>query len=129
MTTQTEPNKATETKAVATTPRPTTLPRYGVAENENAFVVTAYVPGVAPVDIETLLNGDNLVVNARRTWSAPEGWTLVHREMAQADYRLVLKLDRRIDREGVKAQLTQGVLTLTLPKAAELKPRKIEIAG
>jgi HSP20 family protein len=87
------------------------------------------VPGVAPADVETIVDGEKLVVNARRTWSAPEDWTAVHCETAQADYRLVLELDRRVDREGVKAQLTQGVLTLTLPKAAELKPRKIEITG
>jgi HSP20 family molecular chaperone IbpA len=41
----------------------------------------------------------------------------------------VLQLDRRVNRDAVKAQLSQGVLTLTLPKAEELKPRRIEIAG
>ena len=41
----------------------------------------------------------------------------------------MLELDRRVNRDAIKAQLTQGVLTLTLPKAGELKPRKIEIAG
>ena len=126
MTTQTEQTPAAAQQAPA---RPTISPRYGISENEQAYTVTAYVPGVAPVEVETIVDGEKLVVNARRNWTAPESWTPVHREIAQADYRLVLGLDRRVNRDGVKAQLTQGVLTLTLPKAEELKPRKIEIAG
>jgi len=126
MTTQTEQIPATAEQAPA---RPTMSPRYGISENEQAYTVTAYVPGVAPADVETIVDGEKLVVNARRNWTVPESWTPVHREIAQADYRLVLGLDRRVNRDGVKAQLTQGVLTLTLPKAEELKPRKIEIAG
>jgi len=125
MTTQTEKAPARETAPA----RPTMSPRYGISENEQAYVVTAYVPGVAPADVETIVDGEKLVVNARRNWSMPEGWTPVHREIPQADYRFILGLDRRVNRDGVKAQLTQGVLTLTLPKAEELKPRKIEIAG
>jgi HSP20 family protein len=87
-------------------------------------VLTAHVAGATASDVETIVDGEKLVVNARRNWSAP-----VHREIARADYRLVLELGRRVNRDGIKAQLTQGVLTLTLPKVEELKPRKIEIAG
>lgn len=128
MNTQMEQAPVTETSATRPQ-RPMVSPRYGVSENADAYIVTAAVPGVTPAEVETTLDGEKLVVNARRTWSAPEGWSTVHRESSQADYRLVLELDRRVDRDGVKAQLTQGVLTLTLPKAAELKPRKIEITA
>ena len=128
MMTQTENNIQASEKAPEAM-RPAMSPRYGIAENENAYVVTAYVPGVAPADVETTVDGEKLIVNARRAWTLPEGWTPVHREIAQTDYRLVLGVGRRVNRDGVKAQLTQGVLTLTLPKAEELKPRKIEIAG
>ncbi len=41
----------------------------------------------------------------------------------------MLGLDNRVNRDAVKAELQQGVLTLTLPKAEALKPRKIEIQG
>jgi HSP20 family protein len=127
MTTQTE--KTAPSAEKPTTPRPAIAPRYRIAEEDNAYVVTACVPGVAATEVETILDGEKLIVNARRAWTAPEGWTPLHRESTQADYRLVLGLDRRVARDGVKAQLTQGVLTLTLPKAEELKPRKIEIEG
>jgi HSP20 family protein len=104
-------------------------PRYRVEENADAYVITAHVPGTSASDVETIVDGEKLVVNARRAWTAPESWTPVHLEIRPDDYRLVLELDRRVNRDGIKAQLTQGVLTLTLPKAEELKPRKIEIAG
>jgi HSP20 family protein len=115
--------------AQAAAPRRTVVPRYSVAENADAYEVTAFVPGSSASEVETIVDGEKLIVNARRTWSAPADWTPVHREIPQADYRFVLELDRRVNRDGVKARLSQGVLTLTLPKAEEIKPRRIEIAG
>lgn len=104
-------------------------PRYTVAENVDAFVITAFVPGVTRSDIETHVDHETLTVSARRTWTPPAEWTAVYRETPGVDYRLVLELDHRVNREGVRAELTQGVLTLTLPKAESVKPRRIEIKG
>ncbi len=100
-----------------------------VRETEDAFIITALMPGVKRSDIETSVDHETLTVFARRTWTPPAGWTAVYRETPQADYRLVLELDHRVNREGVKAELNQGVLTLTLPKAESVKPRRIEIQG
>ncbi len=110
-------------------PRRTLIPRHNVEETAEAFVVTAHVPGVNRSDVETSLDKDTLTVDARRTWTAPSDWTAVYRETPQADYRLVLELDHRVNRETVRAELNQGVLTLTLPKAEAVKPRRIEIQG
>jgi len=118
-----------EKPAAAPQTRFTITPRYRAEETTDAYVITAHVPGTSANDVETIVDGEKLVVNARRNWTAPESWTLVHRETSRADYRLVLELGRRVNRDGIKAQLVQGVLKLTLPKAEELKPRKIEIAG
>jgi HSP20 family protein len=112
-----------------TAPRRTFVPRYNVAETAEAFVVTAYVPGVDRTELETHVDGEKLTVFARRTWTPPQDATAIYREIADGDYRLVLELDHRINREAVRAELTQGVLTLTLPKSEAVKPRKIEILG
>lgn len=125
-TTQNGTVEKTSTPAVA--PRRTVVPRYSVAENQDAYVITAFVPGSTASEVETIVDGDRLIVNARRGWTAPTEWTPVYREIAQADYRFVLELDRRVNRDGVKARLSQGVLTLTLAKAEELKPRRIEVS-
>jgi HSP20 family protein len=112
-----------------TVTRRTIVPRYNVKEIADAFVITAYLPGVDRTALETHVDGDNLTVFAKRTWTAPEDWTLVYRETPQADYRLVLEVDHRVNREAIRAELNQGVLTLTLPKAEAVKPRRIEIKG
>jgi HSP20 family protein len=129
MTNETIQNPTVEKESLAPASCRAVTPRYQAAENPDAYVLTVFVPGSATADVETIVEGDRLVVNARRRWTAPSAWTPVHREIATADYRLVLQLDRRVNRDAVKAQLSQGVLTLTLPKAEELKPRRIEIAG
>ena len=109
--------------------RRTVIPRYQIRETENAFVVTAYVPGAERSGIETTVLGEQLTVAARRATTTPESWEQVHRESLDADYKFVLELDHRVNREAVAAELSQGVLTLTIPKAETVKPRRIEIKG
>ena len=118
-----------EPQASKETARRTIVPRYGIRETADAFVVTAYVPGVNRADLETSLDNDTLTIVGRRTWTPPSEWTAVYRETPVADYRLVLELDHRFNRDAVRAELNQGVLTLTLPKAEAIKPRRIEIQG
>jgi HSP20 family molecular chaperone IbpA len=110
-----------------TAPRRTLIPRHSIEETADAFIITAYVPGVNRSDVETNVDNDTLTVVARRTWTPPSDWTAIYRETPQVDYRLVLELDNRVNRDAVRAELTQGVLTLTLPKAESVKPRRIEI--
>ena len=110
-------------------PRRTLVPWHEIKETADAFIITAYVPGVDRSELETQMDGDTLTVFGRRTWSPPENWMTVYRETPMADYKLVLDLDHRVNREAVKAELNQGVLTLTLPKAEAVKPRRIEIKG
>ncbi|MCE0485075.1 MAG: Hsp20/alpha crystallin family protein [Methylacidiphilales bacterium] len=112
-----------------TTPRRTVVPRYQVRENVDAFVLTAWLPGVDRTSLETTVDGETLTVAGSRNLTAPESWTPVYREIPQTDYRLEFELDHRINRDGVRAELSQGVLTLTLPKAEAVKPRRIEIKG
>jgi HSP20 family protein len=75
------------------------------------------------------VHGENLTVLARRGTTIPESWEQVHRESSDTDYKLVLELDHRVNRDAVAAELSQGLLTLTVPKAETVKPRRIEIKG
>ena len=104
-------------------------PRYDVRETADAYVLTASVPGVDKTSLETTVDGETLTILGRRAFKAPADWKLVHREIPQDDFKLVLEVDRRFNRDAIKAELSQGVLTLTLPKAEAVKPRKIEILG
>ena len=122
-------NLLTKNENQSATCRRTTTPHYEVRETADAFVVTAQLPGVAKSSLETTVDGETLTVLGRRAFTTPSDWTQVYREIPQADFQLVLELDRRVNREAVRAELNQGILTLTLPKAEAIKPRKIEVQG
>jgi HSP20 family protein len=119
-----DPRAKTETPT-----RRTVVPRYNVEETADAFVITAHVPGVDRSALETHVDGENLTVSARRSWTPPKDATAIYREIPEADYRFMLEVDHRVNREGIRAELNQGVLTLTLPKSEAVKLRRIEIKG
>ena len=54
--------------------------------------------------------------------------TLLHRESRPHNYRRTFEIDPSIDVEKISARIIQGVVTLTLPKAEEVKPRKITVS-
>jgi HSP20 family protein len=118
-----------ETQPVAEAEAPMQAPAYDVSETENEFVITVQIPGVDRKDMETVIDGDDLVITGKRAWKQPESWKLLHEEIPSMDYRLVLRLDHRVNRNALKAHLRDGILTLMLPKAEEIKPRRIEIAS
>jgi len=122
-------NRSQDRTATQTPDRRTVTPRYRVEETSEAYAVTALVPGVERSGVETTIDGENLTVQARRASRVPSEWTPLHRETLDVDYRLVLELDHRVNREAVGAELNQGVLKLTVPKAEAVKPRRIEIKG
>ena len=122
-------NNLVTKKEAQTETRRTTTPRYDVREAGDACTLVAHLPGVDRASLETTLDGDTLTIVGRRTFTPPADWTPVYREIPQTDFRLVVELDHRFNRDAVRAELSQGVLTLTLPKAEAVKPRKIEIQG
>ena len=68
-----------------------------------------------------------LTVLRRRSLPEVEG-TLIHRELRQENYRRTFELDPSIDTDKISAKIDQGVVTLTLPKAEHIKPRKITVS-
>lgn len=109
--------------------RRTIVPRHEVRETPEAYHLTVYVPGADRSSVEINVDGETLNITARQGWTAPEGWTAVYRESSGADYRLVLAVDRGLNRDAIRAELVQGVLTVTVPKSEAAKPRRIEIQG
>jgi len=119
----------THSTEVVETQVPTQQPVYDVTETPEEFVITARIPGVDRSAVETVIDGDDLVITGKRTWKQPDGWKLLHEEIPAVDYRLVLRLDHRVNRDALKAHLTNGILTVMLPKAEAVKPRRIEISS
>ncbi len=104
------------------------VPAYDIKESADAYGVEILVPGVTKDALELQVDQSQLVITARRRWEAPKGWNEVFRETRDADYRLRVDLNESVDVEKINAELEQGVLRVTLPKAEALKPRKISVS-
>ena len=107
---------------------PSVRPTYEIKETGDAFGLTVYLPGVTKEGLELTAENDELRITGRRAWQQPAGWTAVYRESADVPFMLVLTHDNAIDVEKIAAELKDGVLRASLPKAAALKPRKIAVA-
>jgi HSP20 family molecular chaperone IbpA len=106
----------------------TLKPLYEIRETDEAWGVTVYLPGVAKDGLEITAEAGELRIVGRRAWKQPDGWTSLYRESADAAYELVLTHDNAIDAEKIAAELRDGVLRVSLPKAEALKPRKIAVS-
>jgi HSP20 family protein len=99
-----------------------------VAEQDDKFVVKASVPGINPEDIEVTFSDGVLTI---------KGETKADHEVKEENYHLRerrygsfmrrITLPTNVDAEKIDATNENGVLTLTLPKAEEVKPRRIEV--
>ena len=103
-------------------------PAYDLKESAEAYGLEVFTPGVTKDAVELQVDQGELVITAHRRWKTPDGWTEVFRETADADYRLRLDLNEAVNVEKINAELEQGVLRVTLPKAETFKPRRIEIS-
>ncbi len=104
------------------------VPPTDVWETEDALTVVMEVPGVAREAVEIELKEDVLRVEARVDPARYDGLQPVHTEYGVGHWARAFALPDGVDRERIEARLEDGVLTLTLPKAAEAKPRRIALA-
>lgn len=107
---------------------PTVAPRHEVAETPEAYGLAVELPGVAKDGLELSVDHEQIRVLGRRAWRKPDTWHALHRESPDAAFELVLAHGRAIDADKVHAELRDGVLRVSLPKAEALKPRKISVA-
>lgn len=102
-------------------------PEVNIYETPEGYVLQAEMPGVPKDGIEVTLENNTVTFVGHRRMEAVTGHPL-YRESRQADFRRVFELDPAVDHENISAEMRQGVLTLTLPKAERVKPRKIKIS-
>ena len=109
----------------ATQDRPFVSPKVDIIETKDGYVLEAEMPGVAKEGLDISLENNLLTIVGRRL---PEpAADLLHRESNPVDYRRVFEVDPEIDTRKISAHIEQGVLTLTLPKAEAVKPRRITV--
>ncbi|MBB3195566.1 HSP20 family molecular chaperone IbpA [Roseateles terrae] len=104
------------------------VPPVDVIEDAQGITLYADLPGV-PRDLLNLrVDGDQLIIEAEMRLDMPEGLRAGHAEVTRQHYRRVFTLSKELDAEQIRAELTQGVLQVRLPKAAHAQPRKIQVA-
>ena len=104
------------------------IPCADIYETDDALTVVMEMPGVEKKHIEVNVENDVLRVEGRIDFGKYEGLDPLYTEYNVGHYARSFTLSRKIDQQQITAQLDNGVLRLTLKKAAEAKPRQIAIS-
>jgi HSP20 family protein len=102
------------------------MPIASVTENGESYLLKVEMPGVNKEGLDIAVENNELTITGRRSLPAIEG-TLIHRESRSENFRRTFELDPSINTAKIGARIEQGVLSLILPKAEALKPRKIAV--
>lgn len=99
-------------------------PPLNLSEDEHAYYVRSELPGLPLDALELTLTDKNLIIKGERP---TEQGKYFRQERPAGFFQRVVALNVPVDREGVRASLVDGVLTVTLPKCEDCKPRKISV--
>ncbi len=103
-------------------------PALDVEEDENAFTLHVELPSVNPDDVEVSLEENVLTIAGERRFyddREAEGFRRIERHFGR--FHRSVRLPDRVDANAVEANYHNGLLTITVPKAEEAKPRRIQI--
>ncbi len=102
-------------------------PAFDVFDDGPSYRLVADVPGLRAEELEVEVTEDGLTVRGTRTLEVPEGFTARRRERKGLDLSRSFTFPTKLDAENVEATLAHGVLTITLGKRADAKPRTITV--
>lgn len=104
-------------------------PALDVYEDKDNFVVNTELPGLKREDIDVSLQDGVLVISGERKTEEKRTEDEIRRqERFYGKFQRILTLPAPVAADKVKAQYKDGVLTITVPKAEEAKPRKIDVS-
>lgn len=104
-----------------------TFPALNAWEDASSIFVEAELPGFSIKDVEITFSGNELTISGTRAETKPEGATLHRRERSSGSFSRTLRVGADVDGAKISATLTNGVLTVVLPKAEAARPRKIDV--
>lgn len=105
-------------------------PRMDVVETADAIEVLIDLPGIDPKLVELSIHKDRFEIRGERTKSeAPAGARWYHFERAAGPFHRVLRLPVPVDADKARAESHHGLLHVTLPKTADVMPKRISIKG
>ncbi|MGA9451591.1 MAG: Hsp20/alpha crystallin family protein [Verrucomicrobiia bacterium] len=102
-------------------------PGVNIYEMKDGYLLEAEMPGVGKDGLEITLEGNELTITGRRNVENADG-ELLFRERSRLEFQRTFELDPAIDTARINAKINQGLLTLSLPKSEEVKPRRIAVS-
>lgn len=109
-------------------PQVAAYPPLNLWEDEDNFYIEAELPGLKNEDIDvSVTEGDQLTISGSRTPIAPNGGSWLRQECGYGRFSRTITLPAEVDANAVEAKYEAGVLTLTLPKMEQAKPKKIVV--
>ena len=126
MTNETLDRCAPRAKPATDTGLHTVVPRADVWESEEAAHLTIELPGIAKDELDLSVENDRLVVTATPKAVAPEG-SARHLEWRPTAFHRAFVLTDDADRDAIDAELKNGLLSVTIPRRAEKRPRTIAV--
>ncbi|KQT13705.1 heat-shock protein [Ramlibacter sp. Leaf400] len=103
------------------------VPPVDVFEDESGITLLADLPGVSRERLGVRVDGDNLLIEGTAEVAGPGDMDIVYGEAQVPAFRREFTLSRELDASRIEAQLKDGVLRLSIPKAEAAKPRRIEV--
>ena len=123
---QVQQKREVEKGQEATRPTRAFMPNADIFETEDALTVVLEMPGVDRDNINSVENGV-LTVEGTINFGKYEGLQPVYSQYNIGPFRRSFRISSRIDQENINAGMSDGVITLVLPKVEEAKPRRIEV--
>ena len=104
-------------------------PALDLYQNNDNVVAVLELPGLRKEDIEISLHDGTLTIAGERKSSSSNGEKAERTERCVGSFRRSITLPAQVDANKVSATYRDGILTVTLPKVEEAKPRRIQVAG
>ena len=99
-----------------------------ISREDDSLVVRASVPGIKPEDLEVTIEDGRMTIEGKTAVESDEsqgGYAI--RERRTGSFYRAIRLPETVDAEGAESVYENGVLTVTLPKQASRKARKVEV--
>ena len=98
-----------------------------ILEREGALVVRAAIPGIDPNELELTIEKNVLTIKGAVAYPTTENERVYRREVSQGAFSRSLRLPDGLDESKFDAQFANGVVTITLPRLPEEKPRSLKL--
>ncbi len=106
---------------------PAFVPATDIFDSEDEVILSAEIPGADPESVGITLDRQILRITARTRIAAPSGYSLVHAEYRTGDFERSFSVASHIDGNAISAAVSNGVLTVKLPKIKPAPARKIAV--